>query len=90
MRVALVHIQMISAAPIVAAFADGWPGATIFNVLDEALFTSPARGEAYVRERFIAIARYAADTPVDAILFTCSAFGTAIEAAARAVSRCPC
>lgn len=89
MRIALIHIQTISAAPIVAAFADQWPGADIFNILDEALFTAPVKGDAYVQERFIALARYAADTPVDAILFTCSAFGTAIEAAGSAVSPIP-
>src|SRR6201999_4681080 len=34
-------------------------------------------------ERFSRIGRYAASTGADAILFTCSAFGTCIEAVAR-------
>ncbi len=89
MLIALVHIQMVSASAMNAAFAEGWPEAGIVNVLDEALFTAPAKGPAYVVERFQAIAAYVAATPVDAIVFTCSAFGEAIEAVQRALAPLP-
>lgn len=89
MRIALVHVQMVSAPAMEAAFAEGWPEAEVVNVLDEALFTARARGDAHVRERFLAIARYVAGTPVDGVLFTCSAFGAAIEAVQRALAPLP-
>ena len=81
MRIALIHIQTISAGPMMEAFRTSWPEAEVVNLLDEGLFTSPARGAAYVVERFRALAAYAAAAPVDGILFTCSAFGGAIEVA---------
>src|SRR5215831_11542871 len=40
-------------------------------------------------DRFLALSRYAAATGADAILFTCSAFGPLIEAAARAHAPMP-
>ena len=89
MRIALIHVQMISAGPMLAAFGRRWPDADIVNVLDEALFTSKERGQDHVLERFLAIAEYAARAPVDGILFTCSAFGAAIEAAQRALAPMP-
>ena len=89
MMIALIHIQTISAPAMNAAFAEGWPEARVSNVLDEALFTAPERGAAYVNERFLAIARYVAATPVDGIVFTCSAFGEAIEAVQRAFAPLP-
>jgi Asp/Glu/hydantoin racemase len=39
--------------------------------------------------RFLSLARYAAGTGADAILFTCSAFGPCIEAVARAHAPMP-
>ena len=89
MRIALIHIQMVSAGPMLDAFGRCWPEAEVTNLLDEGLFKSPARGAAYVVERFKSLARYAADAPADAILFTCSAFGTAIVAARDAVAPIP-
>lgn len=89
MRVTLIHIQMISAEPMLAAFRRIWPEVEVTNILDEGLFSSPARGDAYVAERFKALASYAAAAPADGILFTCSAFGTAIEAAGGVVAPIP-
>ena len=89
MLIALIHIQMVSAPAMAAAFAEGWPEAEVVSVLDEALFTAPSRGADYVRDRFMAIALYVAGTPVDGILFTCSAFGEAIEAAQRTLAPLP-
>ena len=89
MRIALIHIQMVSAGPMLDAFTRHWPEAEVTNLLDEGLFTSPARGAAYVVERFKALACYAATAPADAILFTCSAFGPAIMAARNALAPIP-
>ena len=89
MVIALIHVQMVSAPAMNAAFAEAWPEATVVNVLDEALFTAPSRGPAHVQERFLAIARYAAAAPVEGIVFTCSAFGRAIEVVQRALAPLP-
>lgn len=89
MHIALIHIQMISAGPMLDAFRRSWPEARVTNLLDEGLFTSPARSDAYVIERFKALASYAAAAPADGILFTCSAFGGAIEAARDTLAPIP-
>lgn len=89
MHIALIHIQMISAGPMLDAFRRSWPEARVTNLLDEGLFTSPARGDAYVVQRFKALASYAAAAPADGILFTCSAFGGAIEAARDTLAPIP-
>ena len=89
MRIALIHIQMISAEPMLDAFRRSWPEARVTNLLDEGLFTAPARGDAYVAGRFKALASYAAAAPADGILFTCSAFGAAIKAARDVLAPLP-
>jgi aspartate/glutamate racemase len=69
-----------------AAFRQGWPEADTFNVLDDALSTDLARRgtlDAHLTQRIAALARYAMDIGVEGILYTCSAFGDAIDAVAR-------
>jgi Asp/Glu/hydantoin racemase len=74
--------------PICEAFQSGWPQARITHLLDDSLSTDLAAqgsiSESMI-ERFVMLARYCASCGADAILFTCSAFGTAIEAARAAV-----
>lgn len=86
-RIALVHATPLAVEPVVSAFERLWPQARRMNVLDDSLSADRAEaGEltpAMVR-RFEDLARYVQGTGCDAILFTCSAFGPAIEAAARA------
>ncbi len=87
-RIALIHALRESLAPIWEAFATGWPEAQTFNLLDDSLSADLAEeGELTddIRERFITLGRYAAAAgaqgkTTDAILFTCSAFGSAIAA----------
>jgi Asp/Glu/hydantoin racemase len=87
-RIALLHALRDSVAPILGAFARGWPEAQTFNLLDDSLSAAVAaegRLTTPVVDRFLALGRYAAAAQVggrgtDAILFTCSAFGPAIEA----------
>ena len=86
-RIALIHATPVAIAPIVAAFRETWPEAQTTNLLDDSLATDvAAEGKISERmiERFVTLARYVHGSGADAILFTCSAFGTAIEAA-RAV-----
>lgn len=87
-RIALVHALAESVEPIRRAFASQWPEAVTFNLLDDSLSVDRAvEGELTeaIIERFRILGRYAAAAgtrgrPTDAILFTCSAFGPAIEA----------
>jgi hypothetical protein len=86
-RIALVHATALAMAPIQAAFERHWPQAVRMNLLDDSLSVDRARAGALTEpmtQRFIDLAHYAAGTGCQGILFTCSAFGPAIEAAGRA------
>jgi len=92
MRIALIHALRHSPAPIEAAFARLWPEPTLMNLLDDSLSADLARDGALtpaMTDRFLALARYAAGTGADGILFTCSAFGPCIEACAAALPWIP-
>jgi Asp/Glu/hydantoin racemase len=84
-RIALIHAVEVAVGPISTAFKDIWPEAERLNLLEDAL--SPDRAadgnlSATMTKRINALADYALLAGADAILFTCSAFGPAIEAAA--------
>jgi Asp/Glu/hydantoin racemase len=89
-RLALIHVLAHSVAPINAALARDWPQAQRMNLLDDSLSADLARTaaaggqglDAAMHQRFEALAAYAEGTGAQAILFTCSAFGPCIEAAA--------
>jgi Asp/Glu/hydantoin racemase len=86
MRIALIHALKHSIVPIESSFAKLWPEATLMNLLDDSLSADLARDGRLtdaMTERFMAIGRYVVGTGADAILFTCSAFGSCIEAVAR-------
>src|SRR3954469_13242617 len=92
MRITLVHALKHSIVPIEASFARLWPDATLMNLLDDSLSADLARDGRLsdaMTGRFLSLARYAAGTGADAILFTCSAFGPCIEAVARAHAPLP-
>ncbi|HEY0855776.1 MAG TPA: aspartate/glutamate racemase family protein [Albitalea sp.] len=85
-RIALIHALAHSVAPINDALARDWPACRRMNLLDDSLSADLAAGgalDAAMTARFIALADYAVGTGADALLFTCSAFGPCIEAAAR-------
>jgi Asp/Glu/hydantoin racemase len=87
-RIALIHATALAVQPIAAAFERLWPQASRMNLLDDSLSVDLARAGSLDRSmirRFVDLARYARRAGCDAILFTCSAFGPAIEAAAAAV-----
>ena len=85
-RIALIHATMVAVDPIQSAMRDGWPEAESFNLLEDALAVDRAKADALapdLSERIVDLARYARRIGSDGILFTCSAFGAAIEEAAR-------
>jgi len=92
MRIALIHALRHSPPPIEAAFAAAWPEARLMNLLDDSLSADLAReGQLTpaMTERFLTLARYAAGTGAQGILFSCSAFGPCIEACARDLAPLP-
>lgn len=92
MRVALIHALRHSPPPIEAAFAAAWPEARLMNLLDDSLSADLAREGTLtpaMTERFLTLARYAAGTGAQGILFSCSAFGPCIEACARDLAPLP-
>lgn len=73
-------------APINAAFEDLWPEAERINLLEDMLAPDRAREDELsdqIIKRINALADYAVLTGAKGILFTCSAFGPAIEMAAK-------
>ena len=92
MRIALIHAVTVAIAPVHDAFARLWPKAEYTDLLDTALAVDREREReltpAMIR-RIGALAEYAAGTGAAGILFTCSTFGEAIEAAAAARSPLP-
>jgi len=86
-RVALIHAVKVAIAPVEDAFKRLWPEARLVNLLDDSLSVDRARTPeltAEMRKRIAALAAYAVEGGADAILYTCSAFGEAIEAVQRA------
>ena len=85
-RIALIHAVMVAMEPIQAAFRELWPEAECINILDDALSPDRARDNALsaaMTDRIGHLANYALSASADGILFTCSAFGPAIDAAGR-------
>jgi Asp/Glu/hydantoin racemase len=87
-RIALIHATPLAIEPIGAAFGRLWPEARTTNLLDDSLSADLAAEGRLTEDmigRFLTLARYVHGCGADAILFTCSAFGPAIEATAAAM-----
>lgn len=83
-RIALIHAVTVAIDPIASAMRELWPEARAMNLLDDAL--SPDRELAadldpLLGERIVNLATYAVSAGASAILYTCSAFGPAIDIA---------
>ena len=84
-RIALSHVLTLSIAPSVEAFRTLWPEAECVNLLDDSLAIDRQRAGALtpaIATRIAALASHARACGAQGILYTCSAFGAAIEAVA--------
>jgi Asp/Glu/hydantoin racemase len=84
-RIALIHAVTVAMAPVHDAFRQLWPEAECVDILDTSLSRDREREGKLTKKmigRFLLLAKYAEDNGAAGILFTCSAFGEAIEAAA--------
>ncbi len=85
-KIALIHATRVAIDPVRDAMQKGWPECRLVNLLDDSLSADRAaqQGELSesLTERIVDIAGYATKLEADGILFTCSAFGTAIDKAA--------
>ena len=81
-RIFLIHATSLAIAPINDSFKKLWPEARLSNLLDDSLTTDLQQAgeinQALI-DRFIKLARYAHESGADGIIFTCSAFGSAIN-----------
>ena len=87
-RITLIHATPVAIEPICASFKRLWPQADVTNLLEDSLSADLAAAgqlDQAMINRFCTLARYAESCGADGILFTCSAFGPAIEAARAAV-----
>ena len=85
-RIALVHAVKVAIAPVEEAFRRHWPEAELSNLLDDSLSRDRNREGALtpkLSRRIAALAQYGIDSGANAVLYTCSAFGEAIEAVKR-------
>lgn len=88
-RIALIHATPAAVDPIKQAFSEAWPEPDLVNLLDDSLSRDRARTPELtdgIFSRFDALGSYAQSLGADAILFTCSAFGPAIERVARSIA----
>ncbi|WP_235971649.1 aspartate/glutamate racemase family protein [Azohydromonas caseinilytica] len=84
-RIALIHAVYVAMAPVEAAFQERWPQARRVNLVDDALpadLERDGRLTDAMRARIRRLAQHAITDGAYAVLFTCSAFGEAIAAAA--------
>jgi aspartate/glutamate racemase len=85
-RIALIHATPVAMQPVRDAFQRGWREVETVNLLDDALSVDLARAGSLnqaMQRRIASLAAYATDLGVVGILFTCSAFGEAIDVVAR-------
>jgi Asp/Glu/Hydantoin racemase len=88
-KIYLVHAVDVAMPPIVESFRVNWPQARVVNLLEDALMADLAIDgkltDAMI-DRFVRIGQYCVKASADAILFTCSAFGPAIDECRRQLS----
>ena len=85
-RIALIHAVQVAMSPVQQAFQERWPEASLMNVLDDSLPADLQRAGRITPQmfrRFERLTAYCIEEGSDAVLFTCSAFGPAIEHVAK-------
>lgn len=88
-RIALIHATRVAINPIETAAKKLWPEAEMITILEEGLSADrqkTAELTVGLQDRIVGLTKYAESAGSDGILFTCSAFGQAIEDAAE---HCP-
>jgi Asp/Glu/Hydantoin racemase len=83
--VALVHATPAAMAPAAAAFADSFPEARLWNLLDDTLINDAERAgglTSALRARMRTLIGYAAGSGADAVLLSCSMYGPVADEAA--------
>lgn len=83
-RIALIHATRLAIDPIELAASELWPEAETVTILEEGLSIDRVKSEELsldLRNRITELTRYAYGLGSDGVLFTCSAFGEAIDAA---------
>ncbi|MBL6600356.1 MAG: arylsulfatase [Alphaproteobacteria bacterium] len=85
-RIVLIHAVPMAIEPVGDAFKRIWPEAEVVNLLEDSLSHDRAATghlDRAMMDRFRVLGDYALSIGADGILFTCSAFGPAIEMVAR-------
>ncbi|WP_299506982.1 aspartate/glutamate racemase family protein [uncultured Roseobacter sp.] len=88
-RIALIHATRLAIDPVEEAAKRLWPEAEMVSLLDESLEVDRERAGSLtpaLADRIMALARHAQSFGTCGILFTCSAFGEAVEAADAALN----
>jgi aspartate/glutamate racemase len=88
-RIALIHAVYVAIEPVKSAFQRVWPQAHCVNLIDDALPADLDRIgyiDDGITQRIQGLTGLAVDAGADGVLFTCSAFGSAIAQAARGCS----
>lgn len=81
-KIYLIHAVDVSIKPSKTSFSKLWPDARFTNILEESLASDLQEDGAMteaMKSRFKTIGQYCSDAGATAILFTCSAFGSAIQ-----------
>jgi hypothetical protein len=87
----MIHALRAAMDPAAEAFARLWPAARVTGLLDDSLSEDLAAAGAVtpeITQRFLDLSDYVVGNGAEAILFTCSAFGAAIDAV-KAEARVP-
>jgi Asp/Glu/hydantoin racemase len=82
-KIYLVHAMALSMGPVEASFRKLWPQPRLAHLLEDSLpadLKQDGRLTEQMIGRFRDLGRYCAGAGADAILFSCSAFGPAIDA----------
>lgn len=85
MRVYLIHAVMAAMDPVHREMRRAWPEVEAYNLLDDSLEVDRDDSRGNTSERIQTLAQYARYQGASGILFTCSAFGEAVEKAAGAL-----
>ena len=85
-RITLIHATALAIEPAHSAFGRLWPQAALHSLLDEGLPSALRHEPLTIVPRFQALVAHAVLAGSRAVLFTCSAFGEAIDAVRQAAA----